>query len=363
MVLASIQALQRNSDKLATILDLPNVPLIVGDEADLYLTPDRKAVVRSFPNAIRLGFTATPEWPDGRHVSEIWGPIIHRRNLKEAILRGDAPPPVFYLFESSVDLDGTRIDSGDYARKAMGAALREAEIHSAIPEIYARLVPDSKRKDFPCLVFVPTAQLVHDTVATLKKSIGKDVSVVGWTGNTPKGDLISGTEDFKAGRLDVLVLCEIGGRALDLPNARVLIDGYPTLSATKLEQRHGRVLRKARGGSLWKKPFAIIAQIVPTSAKTRPALLPDVLDCWDDFQEGRALGTSHRHDACGNGYPESGAPIGEEVRALRALIENASPGRFVSLVRRIDAYRELRLRSELPKTDADGFVHTEEGRL
>lgn len=177
VVLASIQALQKNTEKLASILDLPNVPLVIGDEADLYLTPDRKAVVQSFRNALRLGMTATPEWPDGRHVSEIWGPIVHRRNLKEAILRGDAPPPVFYLFESSVNLDGTRVDSGDYARKTMGAALREAEIHQAIPEIYARLVPDAQRKDFPALVFVPTAQLVRDTVSAMRRSLGTHANV------------------------------------------------------------------------------------------------------------------------------------------------------------------------------------------
>lgn len=155
----------------------------------------------------------------------------------------------------------------------------------------------------------------------------------------------------------------MGGRALDLPNARVLIDGYPSLSATKVEQRHGRVLRKARESTAWKKPFAIIAQIVPNSTKTRPVLLPDVLDCWDDFQEGRALGAPCGFYASGKGNSESGAPLGEEIRALRDVIEKASPSRFVSLVRRIDAYRELKLRNELPIVDPEGFIHTEQGRL
>jgi superfamily II DNA or RNA helicase len=70
-IVASIQTLQLQRNAVHTILS-PDTPLILGDEADLYLTLQRMGFLAYFPDAIRLGFSATGEWEDKRKINDIW---------------------------------------------------------------------------------------------------------------------------------------------------------------------------------------------------------------------------------------------------------------------------------------------------
>lgn len=361
IVLSTIQSLQRNNKDLDKQLPLDRVPLIIGDEADLYLTEQRKSVLGKYNNALKLGFTATDTWPDGRDIVDVWGRKIHHMPLKEGILNGVNVPPMFSLFEAQLDDSELKITQGDYDKKSLSRALQEAEIQKAITEAYRMMIPQEKRKDFPTLVYVPSVALVHKTVEDFQKKFqGQNLSVRGWTGESTTNDqLKDDIESFNSGEVDILVACEMGGRGMNLPRARALIDGYPTLSANKLEQRHGRVLRKVREGSSleqegFKKDFAMIAQIIPKSRKYRPYLLPDLLDCWDDFREGKLLLQRDSHDFHGK-TEEMGASIQNDVQLMKKFLEGQNPSIFVNLVDKINVYEQLKIREDLPQADENGF--------
>ncbi|HKZ40261.1 MAG TPA: helicase-related protein, partial [Candidatus Hodarchaeales archaeon] len=281
--------------------------------------------------------------------------------LKEGILKGVNVPPLFQLFEAQLDDQTLKVEQGDYEKKTLAAALREAEIHKAIPEIYERMIPKDQRKKYPTLVFVPSVNLVHDVVQTMTERFAAEgVNIKGWSGErTTTKSMQEDLDAYNKGEIDVLVLCEMGGRGINLPRARCLIDAYPTMSPTKLEQRHGRVLRTIRkdselGREGFLKRFAYVAQVVPKSNRFRPFLLPDLLDCWDDFKQGRILGVqkSHRGQA---GDTHEGRSIASEIDELRTHFEEQKPLHRVTLIKQIDVYEQLKLRENLPQADAEGF--------
>lgn len=355
IIIATIQAIQMNRERLDELLPLDSIDLVVGDEADKFLTEPRSEAVQSLHPSLRIGLTATPEWPDGRNISDLWGPIIHQMRLREGISRGVNVPPLWFLYEADIDEDTFRIHRNDYDAKTVAAAMKQAEIHRAIPHIYRTIVPENQRHQFPTLIYVPDTFILGQVVETLDTEFGADgINVHGWTGeSTPRSILSDEIQSFMRGEIDILVLCEMGGRGIDFPSARLLIDAYPGLSANKLEQRHGRVSRRVREGSPlynsgFRKDFSVIVQIHPRSNQFRPLCLPDIIDGWDDVIEGRPIG----------GGTEGGRSWLVEVDELRRRIEEQEPDIGVRRVRSLDIYRRIRRREEgLPVEDDDGFIH------
>jgi superfamily II DNA or RNA helicase len=354
VILSTIQAMQHNTRDLARLLPLDRIDLIIGDEADSFLTPARQDVIERLDGTLRVGFTATPRWRDGRDISDVWGPKVHELYLREGIRRGINVPPTWFLYDSNLDAETISIRHEDYERKTLAAALKHAEIHRAIPEIYGTVLAREQRPQFPTLVYVPSTYLVDQVVGTLSERFGSEgVTVRGWKGDsvTPH-QLNDDIDNFRNGNLNILVLCEMGGRGLDIPAARFLIDAYPTLSPTKLEQRHGRVLRRVRPGSPlyesgFRKDYAIVVQVLPRANAFRPVCLPDILDGWEDAAEGKAMTSGG----------EGGASWLEEVKALKERIEAQRPTINVSLVRQLDVYRHVARFDDLPQADESGFIY------
>lgn len=362
VIVTSIQSLQRNKGSLTENLHPEQVSLIIGDEADKYLTKGRKAVLGKFRNAIKIGLTATPEWSDGRHIDEAWGEVIHHLSLREGITRGINVPPLFYMYEADIDGDSIAISGDDYDKTSLASAMKSVEIETAIPEIYKQMVPSNKRKNFPTLVYVPSVATLHATEERLKQEFaGTGLNITAWSGDISTDRLNGEIDGFQRGAIDVLVLCEMGGRGLDLPRARCIIDGYPTLSANKLEQRHSRALRRIRKGTVaerdgFEKDFALIAQVLPKSNSFKPLTLLDVLDCWPDYRPGRVLGFGSRPVQTGGGQPPEQSEVEEIAENIR---QNPVKSRLTLLenVDILEALKEKMSFADIPQADDDGFIY------
>ncbi len=356
IIVANIQALQAlvARDIFEEVLPKDSINLAVMDEADLHLTEKRKDVKKRMAPHILMGATATEAWPDGRNISEIYGEPAHRMKLMEGIRQRINAKPVFKAYESRLDQSKLRIKKDDYDKTILSGAMREAEIHKAIVEVYRDIVPVGEEKDMPTLVYVPSVELVRQVRDTMQAHLGDQFRVVGWSGEDTDGDeLRENMELFKSGDVNVAVMCEIGGRGMNLENARLLIDAFPTLSLNKLEQRHGRVLRRIRVESPlwrkgWRKQNAVIAQILPHANRFRPALFTDLL--------GGHKGYEHlmRELDLEGGRPEDHA---DAVSRLRQFIESKKPHIEVELLGELDVYEALRRYDELPQADATGFFY------
>lgn len=360
-LLCSIQALQHCSD-INKLIPTNRVPLILWDEADKYLTNSRKSIIRWFSQAIWIWLTATDSWPDGRNISELFWEKVHHISLRNGISRWINTPPIFYLYESKIDTQLIGISQWDYETKSLKRALKEAEIEESVTEIYSHLVPKGRRKEFPTLVYVPSVDLVHEVKKNFEENFAwEGMNISAWTWAT-----VSNTQmqndilDFKHWKIDVLILCEMWGRGIDLPNARVLIDGYPTLSENKLEQRHWRVTRKIRTWDFL-KPFSIVAQIIPSHNTYRPVILPDIICPKElaNLENGQLLNISKDWRILS--WLEW-ASVQEEVIALRNKILAQHPNCNIKLVWQVNTLEEVQKYHNLPQVNSQWFVIIDEER-
>ncbi|HLC76051.1 MAG TPA: DEAD/DEAH box helicase family protein [Candidatus Peribacterales bacterium] len=352
VIVAGIHALQmaQSRRELKKLLPPGTLDLLIVDEADCFLTPFRRKIVQSLHPHIKVGLTATPIWPDGRSITDEFGPQVDELDLREGILKGINANPEVMFYESQIREEDLKIRKGDYDQGVLEAAWKHAELHLAIPEVYEHLVGESDRKKFPTLVYVPSVNLVQATTKSLNQQFGEKIKIVGWDGkNTSTSKMKDDMEAFKKGEIQMIVLCEMGGRGMNLENAMLLIDAYPTMSLNKLTQRHGRVLRKVREGSIlwnngWRKNKAFIAQIVPKALKYRPALFTDILGGYQQFMQLK-----------GEGEGAGGTPPEDPIDILRKRIEGKKPPTRVSLIKKIDALDIIQRRVDLPQEDETGF--------
>lgn len=359
VIIWNISSLQR-ADNIWKELPIERTDLLIWDEADLYLTDKRKKVVWSFINAFKVWLTATPEWNDGRHISELWWPVVNHFPMWKSLESGVSVPPIYKLFESQNEGSGIGLSYGKYNQRSLEKAFIEAEIDRAIPQIYSSLIPKWKEKEYPTLVYVPWVDLVHSTLAELRKALGdRWLTIEAWTwGMTTNDDIVRDSLRMQWGELDILVLCKMWWRWFDVPRARCLIDASPTLSRTELEQRHSRITRKVRPGTLsskgsFDKPFCIIAQVIPSSYPRPPILFPDLLEWWTDL----------------DGYKELMDVSRLEVLAEVERIENLSAARAdvrknfaackITLLDEQDIREKVNGFSQFQSASEDGFIEIE----
>ena len=353
VIIANIQSLVLNRalDTLDDHLPPSDIDLTIIDEADTFLTGTRLELINDIDPRTLIGFTATDEWPDGRNLSSVFGRPVHEMRLREGIRRRVNALPEFLLYESDIEEDSIRIRGGDYDESSLASALKEVEIHRAIPEIYDQVVPRNARREWPTLIMVPSINLVHDVTQTMQLAY-RDITTVGWSGDqTTTRQMNEDMDRFKQGDIQIIVSCEMGGRGMNLENAVFMLDGYPCGSLNKLEQRHGRILRRIRPGSElwkqgWRKTQAVIAQVVPRSNRFRPALFTDIIGGYRELQ------LLHQG---GVGNEESGAPQTDIIADLRRRIERGRPMHNLTLLQQLDAYELLSRRQDIPTADEQGF--------
>jgi superfamily II DNA or RNA helicase len=358
IIVSSIQSLQRNHTTLDEAIGANNVSLILGDEADMFITQRRMAVLNQFRNAIKIGLTATPRWPDGRKISDVWGSVVDRLFLMEGIEKGINVPPMFYMYEADIDGDLIDVVGQDYDLNQLAQALKSVQIEMAISELYGQMIPEDLRDQFPTLVYTPTLATLNATRRRLRSDY-PGLKVRDWQGSTSDRDLRRGKELFQCGEVDILVLCEMGGRGLDLPRARCVIDASPTLSATKLEQRHSRALRRVRPGTDlheegFEKPDALIAQIVPAANRFRPVTLLDVLKHWERYKPGELITGTPSGDGGGGHRPNP------EIERIARRIRRSTESSRLNLIHESDILtkiRDIRMYEDIPTVDEDGFAY------
>lgn len=350
IIVAGVHALQmaQAQDELYEAFGKGKIDFCGLDEVDRFLTRNRiDLITEAIRPRIIAGFTATKDWPDGRHISDCYGPVVHELKLAEAMGQRINVIPELFVYQSEIKEEDLKLRRDDYDPTILAAAWKHAEIHKAVPQTYKHMLPVSLRRECPALVYVPSRDLVRDTAETMQQEL-PDIKVVGITGEDDTDTVDDATDGFMDGDIQVIVLCEIGGRGMNLENAKLLIDAYPTKSLNKLQQRHGRVLRKIRPGStLWKKGWrkkdALIAQIIPKANRFRPALFTDLLGGYKELQRIRG-----ECDSDSTGTPES-----DLVSQVREHIESQNPPVHLTLIDRVQVLESLM--RDLPQADKDGF--------
>jgi superfamily II DNA or RNA helicase len=229
---ASVQTLVRRLSRMAW-----QPSLVIVDEAHHAAAGSWRQILNHWPDAYRLGVTATPCRLDGRGLSEAFDHLVLGPSVADLVFWGFLSSARIYAPPVVADLSVVRRRAGDYANDQAAAAMDRPTVTGDAIAHYQRLAAGQQAITFCCNV--NHAGSVCDAFKTA--GIGAALLL----GNTPDRDQV--VADFGAGILRVLVTVDVVSEGFDVPAASCAILLRPTQSLGLYLQQVGRVLRPAPG--------------------------------------------------------------------------------------------------------------------
>jgi superfamily II DNA or RNA helicase len=291
IVLANIETLQKNMGDFQKKIDKKNIWMLVWDEADTHISFKRAEILQIIgEDSINIGLTATPKWMDWRHIWNYWWEVVSFYPIEQSILDWNSAPPIFKLIEADIPYGSLEKREWEYTTTSVSRALKSIEIWKIAEQIYEWIVEKGREKDYPCLVFLPSTDLVEKTTMELQESLrGRNLEIKSWTWkSTSANDIKIDSASMRKWNIDILVLCRMWGRWVNIPRAKVVIDCDISASENRVEQKLSRVSRIIRPGTPdaeggYEKDFCVIVQITPTWMEKKQVLFPQLL--WNNYQE------------------------------------------------------------------------------
>lgn len=226
---ASVQTLVRRLDKVRP----PD--LIIVDEAHHAPAGQWDKIISAFPDAVKLGVTATPVRGDGYGLGNHFDTLVQGPTISELIDWGYLSQPVVYSPPSQLDLAGVKKRGGDYVASQVADRVDTPKITGDAVSHYNRLCPGT-----PAIAFC--ASVKH------AEHVAEEFWAAGWRAASIDGSMDDRTRDQRIrdlgeGRLNVLASCDIISEGTDVPIVGAAILLRPTQSLSLYLQQVGRALR------------------------------------------------------------------------------------------------------------------------
>jgi superfamily II DNA or RNA helicase len=237
---ASVQTLAR---RLPVISWQPD--LIVIDEAHHAVAGTWQAILEHWPDAYRLGVTATPIRKDGRGLCCMFDHLVNGPSVATLTSAGHLSPARIFAPPITADLSGLQIRAGDYKQEQLDDRLNRPTVTGDAIAHYRRFCNQKRAIAFCC-----SAKHAHAVAAAFNRE-GVPATVM--LGETPTAERDDMVRQFAAGTISLLVTVDVVSEGFDCPDAEAAILLRPTASLGLYLQQVGRVLRPAPG-----KPHAVI---------------------------------------------------------------------------------------------------------
>lgn len=272
---ASIQTLHARAIRSRKI-DMPPADILVIDEAHHARAATYLAVIAAYPGAIVIGLTATPCRRDGLGLGNIFDVLIEAPQVA-ALIEQKALVPSRVYAPSTPDLDGVRVERGDYVEAQLAARVNRAELVGDIGTHWLKL---GGRRPTVCF-----ATGVEHSVAIRNEFRRLGVMAEHIDGSTPAEEREAILRGLASGAVELVTNCMVLTEGWDCPDIGTLILARPTKSLGLFRQMIGRVLRPAPG-----KTDAII---LDHSGAVFVHGLPEDDIAWTLDSDSRAVNRTH----------------------------------------------------------------------
>jgi superfamily II DNA or RNA helicase len=232
--IASVQTLAR---RLARVSASPDLILI--DEAHHATAGQWSAVLDHWPDALRLGVTATPVRLDGRGLSAVFDRLITGPSVADLVAARFLTRQTIYAPPVVADLLKLPERAGDFAAGQAADRMNRPTVTGDAIDHFRRLAGNQR-----AIVFCCTVEHAENVAASFTAAGFAAATLLGSTA----ADLRDSTvQQFAAGTLQVLVTVDVVSEGFDIPAAGCAILLRPTASLGLYLQQVGRVLRPADG--------------------------------------------------------------------------------------------------------------------
>lgn len=242
VIVASIQTLAARVFR-SHKMELPPADILIFDEAHHCRASTYIEVAKAYPNAKRIGLTATPARGDGRGLGgDLFTDLVKVPDYAWLIEHNYLVKPTVFA-PVIPDLKGVETtfgkDGGDYAVGQLEERMNTNVLVGGIVEHWHKL-----GENRPTIVFTVGVKHSIHLRDEFRKS---DVAAEHIDAKTPPKERRRIIAEFKAGTVKVLCNCMILTEGFDEPSASCLILARPTKLLTMYRQMVGRVLRPHPG--------------------------------------------------------------------------------------------------------------------
>lgn len=217
-------------------LTLPPFELVIVDEAHLGVTRARAALLAQWPDARRVGMTATPARRDGRALGIFYDDLIEAATPAALVASGHLVPARYFTV-STPDLSRVRVVAGEFNAKDLDHAVNRAELIGDVVQHWLGHAAERRSVVF--------ATSVAHSVALAAQFRQHGVAAEHVDAGTPHGERADTFDRFRCGATQVLTNCFLASYGFDLPALDCIVLARPTRSTALYLQMLGRGLRTA----------------------------------------------------------------------------------------------------------------------
>lgn len=221
---------------------LPSAAVVIFDEAHLSAADSRQAILDQYPEAVRIGFTATPARPSGRSLSAVFDALIPGPTVLDLIRAGMLVPPRIFNtpLVTADELKAVPKDAAnDYSSGALGDLLSRPRLVGDVCANWLRIA-NGKRT----LLFASTKG--HG--AELVQEFGRHgVAAELLTDQDDEATREAVFARLESGATKVVASVFLTAYGVDLPRVECIQLARPTRSLVLYLQMVGRGMRTAPG--------------------------------------------------------------------------------------------------------------------
>ena len=254
-------------------IDRDAYQLVICDEAHTALGEKTSAAIRSFPEPIYIGMTAT-EQLIAKQVSDVFPASVDDLPLQDAARRGLIAPLRCLRVPPVTAINSVPIVGGDFDQEILAKTLDHQALNQAAASLYRERFDNT-----PGIVYAAGVDHAYN-LATEFRAAGLKAEAV--SGRTPPVRLAETLAAYERGEINVLINAQLLAEGWNSPRATVCMHLAPTASRRVYQQRIGRIMRLHP-----RKEAGIVVDFVPKGAthNERVVSLHSLLDA-DFYREG-----------------------------------------------------------------------------
>jgi ribonuclease E len=254
-------------------IDREAYQVVIADEAHTALGEKTSAAIRSFPEPIYIGMTAT-EQLIAKQVADVFPASVDDLPLADAARRGLIAPLRSLRVPPVAAIHSVPIVGGDFEERALAAVLDHTALNQAAASLYR-----DRFDSTPGVVYAAGVDHAYNLAKEFRAAGLKAEAV---SGRTPPVKLAEILAAYERGGIDVLINAMLLAEGWNSPRATVVMHLAPTASRRVYQQRIGRIMRTHP-----RKEAGIVVDFVPKGAthNDRVVTLHALLDA-DFYREG-----------------------------------------------------------------------------
>ena len=212
--------------------------LIITDECHHSLATTYRRIYNHFPNAFRLGVTATPARLDGSGLGAVYDKLIIGPSAKW-LIDSKFLSPYEYYGPSIVDLTGIKTVHGDYNAQDIEDKMLKKGVFGDVISSYRKLANGIKT-----ICYCATVKHSQFMSEQFREA---GISAVHIDGSTPSDTRDRIINKFRTGEISMLCNVDLISEGFDVPDCGAVIMLRPTKSLTLYIQQAMRCMRYRAG--------------------------------------------------------------------------------------------------------------------